>query len=205
MIAEILSEMWKEVVGSPATMIAEVVQFVILVGIIWLVAFGYGKRRGFVANMLTERQAQVRSRLEEAQGAGARLAEATRAAQQREAAAPEEAERLLAEARRAAAESEAQVHADADAEAARIVERAHTALANERAQMQAELRDQLVDLVSQATRSIMNEKLTVAEQRTRIEDAIVAGVASAGESDAAGKRSGRAAPARAAAPSGKAD
>ncbi|HEY5541113.1 MAG TPA: hypothetical protein VIL41_06640 [Coriobacteriia bacterium] len=194
MIAEILSEMGKEVVGSPLGMLAEVLQFIILVGIIWLVAFGFGKRRGFVANMLSERKAHVQTRLEEAHGADGRLADAMSAAHQREQAAAEEAERLVAEARRSAADSEQQARADADAEAARIVERAHAALVNERAQMQADLREQLIDLVSQATRSIMNEKLTVAEQRERIEDAIVAGVATAEQAEAGVQRRVRATP-----------
>ena len=181
MITEILHEVAKEFVGYPVRMIAEIVQFLILIAIVWMVAFGIGKRRGFVANMLTERMGHVQEQVHEAQGANAQLDDATNAARDREAAAAEEAERLVAEARAAAAKSEEQVRAEADAEATRIVERARMALVNETAQMQADLREQLVEYVSQASRSIMNEKLTVAEQRTRIEGAIVSGVATAGK------------------------
>ena len=46
-------------------------------------------------------------------------------------------------------------------------------MSTEQQEMLLELREQLVDLVSSATRSIMNEKLTVAEQRTLIENTIV--------------------------------
>jgi F-type H+-transporting ATPase subunit b len=195
MIGEILSEMGKEVAGSPVRMIAEVTQFLILIAIIWLVAFGFGKRRGFVTNMVAERRTRVQAELVEAQGATGRLEEATTAAQQREAAATKEAKRLVTEARSSAEEYDAQVRAEADAEAGRIVDRARTALVNERAQMQADVSEQLVDLVSQATRSIMNEKLT-----------IVAGVAAAGKSDAIAKPRVRAkAPARAAAVGGTSD
>jgi len=183
--AEILSAIGKEIVDNPMTMVAEVVQFLILVGIIWVVAFGFGKRRGFIANMLTERKKHVAVRLEEAQGAEARLAESTQDARRRNQAAAEEAEQLLAEATDSAKASEEQTRLEADAEAARILQRANSALDNERAQMQADLREQLVELVSQATRSIMNEKLTVAEQRSRIQEAITTGVATAADSDVA--------------------
>ena len=198
MISQILSAIGNELVESPLRIIAEVSQFLILFAIIWVVAIGFGKRRGFVANMLSERRQQVRAQLDEAQGAEARLSDATSAAAAREAAAAKEAERLLAEARSTAAESSVRVHAETDAEAERIVERARTALANERTQMQADLSEQLVDLVSQATRSIMNEKLTVAEQRARIEEAITAGVAAAAQPADSGRQRVRARPPRAA-------
>ena len=204
MINQILSAIGSEVVVSPVRIIAEVSQFLILIAIIWVVAIGFGKRRGFVANMLSERRQQVREELDEAQGAEARLKDATSAAAEREAAAAQEAERLVAEARSVAEESSTRVRAEADAEAERILERARTALANERTQMQTDLSEQLVDLVSQATRSIMNEKLTVAEQRTRIEDAIAAGVASAAPPAESGRQRVRARPPRAAV-SSKAD
>ena len=197
MISQILSAIGNELVESPVRIIAEVSQFLILFAIIWVVAIGFGKRRGFVANMLSERKQQVRAQLDEAQGAEAHLLDATSAAAAREAAAAKEAERLVAEARAAAGDSSDRVHAETDAEAERIVERARTALANERTQMQADLSEQLVDLVSQATRSIMNEKLTVAEQRARIEDAITEGVAAAQPADSRRQRV-RARPPRAA-------
>ena len=184
-VTEIFSAIGTEIVDSPMTIVAELVQFLLLVGIIWVVAFGFGKRRGFVANMLSERKTHVAQRLEEAQGAAGRLAQSTQDARQRNQAAADEAERLLAEAKAGAKASEASAHLEADAEAARILERANAALDNERAQMQADLREQLVELVSQATRSIMNEKLTVAEQRSRIEEAITAGVTTAGDSGSA--------------------
>ena len=177
MFVVILSEMAKEYAQFPVRMIAELLQFIILVAIIWVVAIGFGKRRGFVANMLSERMTRVRADLEQAQGAPATLEEATQAAKQREDAAAKEAERLAIEARDGTAKSREEARAEADIEAERIVERARAALVNERAQMESDLREQLVELVSQASRLIMNEKLTVAEQRSRIEEAITAGVA----------------------------
>jgi F-type H+-transporting ATPase subunit b len=178
---EILHEIGAEVAADPGRMVAEFVQFAILIGLIWVVGFGFGKRRGFVTNMISERRERIGTQLEEAQGADARLELAESAASEREQAARAEAERLIAEAKAGAEQSDEQVRSEADAEAARIMDRARTALENERAQMQADLREQLVELVSQASRSIMNEKLTVAEQRSRIEEAIVAGVSSASE------------------------
>ena len=40
--------------------------------------------------------------------------------------------------------------------------------------MRSELREELVTIVAQATRSILSEKMSVAEQRAAIEQAIVA-------------------------------
>jgi F-type H+-transporting ATPase subunit b len=185
---EILNEIGHEIAAEPWNMVVEVAQFLILIAVIWIVALGFGKRKGFVTNMLSERQLRIQAQLAEAQGANARLDAAELAAGERERAAAEEAERLLSEATDGAARSAQQVRAESDSEAARIVDRARTALDNERAQMQADLREQLVELVSQASRSIMNEKLTVAEQRSRIEETIVAGVATAGKANSASER-----------------
>ena len=176
MIAQILSAIAEEVTKAPMMVIAEFVQSIALVVIVWGVAIGFGKRRGMIMNMLDERATHVKKQLEHAAGAKGELEKARADAEKRLAEARAEAERLRADADAEVAKSEADAHASADAEAERIVERANSALTNERAQMLADLRDELVDLVSEATRSIMNEALTVAEQRDRIETAIAEGI-----------------------------
>jgi len=175
-VTEILNEIGKDILASPLRMVAELVQFALLVGIAWVVAIGFGKRRGFVKNMVSERRQKIAEHLEDASHARDSLTEAQRAAEELLASATTEAAGVLDDAKRESAQAEEAERRSSEAEAARIVERAKTALANEQAQMQADLRDELVDLVSEATRSIMNEALTVAEQRERIEEAIVSGV-----------------------------
>ena len=188
MLAQILSAVLKEVVESPMNLVAEIVQFLALAAIIWIVAFGFGKRRGFVVNMLDERQHHVRGQLDQAAAAQGQLEEARASAEKRLGDASAEASRLQSEAETEVTQSEAAARASSDAEAERIVERAKSALTNERVQMLADLRDELVDLVSEATRSIMNEALTVAEQRDRIEGAIKAGVSGDGDHATGGRR-----------------
>ena len=181
MIHEILIAIEEEVLSNPMRMIAEVVQFLLLVGIAWVAVIGFGKRRGFVANMLAERSQTTADRLEGATQATQELEDARLAAEERLSSAKVEAERLVESAESETTASEQAARAAADAEAQRIVERAHTALANERAQMQADLRDELVGLVSEATRAIMSEALSVAEQRERIERSIVASISTDGD------------------------
>ena len=176
MIAQILSAIVKEITEQPMMVIAEFVQSIALVVIVWGVAIGFGNRRGMILNMLDERATHVKKQLEHAEGAKDELESARTDAEKRLAEARTEAERLRTEADAEVAKSEVDARASADAEAERIVERASLALTNERAQMLADLRDELVDLVSEATRSIMNEALTVAEQRDRIEAAIAEGI-----------------------------
>ena len=172
-VHEIVLEISAEVIHEPLRLVAEIVQFALLIGIVWVVAIGFGKRKGFVANMLTERQAKVAARLDRASQAETVLAEAKREATSTTRSAMAKARELVAQAKRECEEIDKAARAEADAECARITERAESALATEQQEMLLELREQLVELVSSATRSIMNEKLTVAEQRTLIENNIV--------------------------------
>ena len=187
MIGEIFQAIRDEIAGSTGAelrMVAEVVQFTILIAIVWVVAIGWGKRRGFVANMLVERKSRLHQRLDAASHAEQDLAHARQIASLKVRTANADARRTRADAKREAEQLEARAKADADAEAARITQRAETALATELAEMNLEIREELVDIVAQATRSIMNEKMTVAEQRKLIEDTIIANVAKARGDDA---------------------
>ena len=118
-------------------MVAEVAQFAILVGIAWVVALGFGNRKGFVSNMLAERKRRVDEHVAEAAVSDERLAAAKKAAEDRTRGAEEECRTVLEAARADAESSERETCDAADAEAQRIAERAETALANERMQMQA--------------------------------------------------------------------
>jgi F-type H+-transporting ATPase subunit b len=172
-VQEILAEMGAEVVAEPMRLVAEVAQFAILLAIVWVVAVGFGKRRGFVANMLAERADRIHHELELASHADADLAEAQATARMRLSEAQAECDGLLAAARADAEKLEADSRAQTDTEVARIAERTDSALATENDEMRLELREELVSVVAQATRSILNEKMTVTEQRDLIEDSIM--------------------------------
>jgi F-type H+-transporting ATPase subunit b len=173
---EIYSEILHELTVYPVRMLLEAIQFLLLLVIIWVVAMGTRKRRGFVANMLAERDERVRGRLEEASHAEERLVASTELAQAKTAKADSEAEGLLSDARLEAEQITAQAAKDADTEAERIISRAESALATERAEMEMEIREELVDLVAQATRTVMSEKVSLDEQRHLIERAIVVSI-----------------------------
>jgi F-type H+-transporting ATPase subunit b len=170
---EILSEMGVEVSASPVRMIAEWLQFAVLIAIIWVVAMGWGKRSGFVANLLSERAERIGRKLEIASHAEDDLALARQQAAERLRTADVEAKRLVKAARADAKEVERSTREETDAEALRITERARDALATEAEEMRSELREELVAIVAQAARSILSEKMSVAEQRAAIEQAIV--------------------------------
>lgn len=181
---EIAAEIGTEVVQSPVTLIAEVVQFALLLSIIWVVAIGFGRRRGFVANMLTERQERTSARLESASHAESTLEESKRQVASMTRAGRSEAREMITQAKLECAEIGASARSETDADCSRIAERAESALATEQQEMLLELREQLVELVSSSTRSIMNEKLTVSEQRKLIENTIVGTMNASAGSDA---------------------
>jgi F0F1-type ATP synthase membrane subunit b/b' len=174
---EILAEMGLEVVENPVRMIAEIVQFVLLIGIVWVVAVGFGKRRGFVANLLSERYERIERDVERASHADENLSLAQANVRERSDTVAAEASRILAVGQADAERIESTACAEADAESSRILDRAKSALATETEEMHLELREELVTIVAQATRSILNEKMTVSEQRELIENSIVASLA----------------------------
>ena len=181
---EILTEMATELAVEPMRIIAENIQFAVLMAIVWVVAIGFGKRRGFVANMLSERRERIAARVESASHAEKQLEDSKHSAATTTRTARAKARAIVVEAKKECAEIETTTQAETDAECRRIEERAESALATEQQEMLLELREQLVELVSSATRSIMNEKLTVSEQRTLIENTIVGSMESSASSEA---------------------
>ena len=175
---EIFKEMGLEVTQEPVRMIAEITQFALLIGIVWVVAIGFGKRKGFVANLLSERAERTDRNLEIASRAPENLALAQKSATERIDSAETEARQLLEAAHADAEQIESTARAEADAEVSRITERAQSALTMETEEMHLELREELVSIVAQATRSILNEKMSVSEQRELIESSIAASLGS---------------------------
>jgi len=124
---EILATMIEEVQAAPVRQIAEVLQFAVLIGIVWVVALGFGKRRGFVLSMLAERRESMSERIAEALDSETMLASAKHDAAAVERTARAEARRVLSEATRDAERIEADAKAVADADAETVTARAQSA------------------------------------------------------------------------------
>jgi F-type H+-transporting ATPase subunit b len=168
-MSEVLHEIVTEIGAGPGAFAIEVLQFFVLVAIVYFVAFGFGSRKGMISNMLTERRDRVAARVERAAHADEQLARSREEARARVAAVGSEAATIRREARARARSSRRDLRAAADAEAASIRERAVKVLEEERAEMHVEIRDRLVGVVAQATRSLLNEGLSPHEQRELIQ------------------------------------
>lgn len=169
---EIFVAMVEDVRTAPMRQVAELVQFAVLMAIVWVVAIGFGTRRGFIVNMLAEKREALAASISEALGSESRLTAARHEAGSVERAARADARKVLADAASDAEKLVADARAAADAEAALVTSRAENALTTEREEMEMELRDSLIEAVATATRAIMNEQMTVSEQRLLIESAI---------------------------------
>jgi F0F1-type ATP synthase membrane subunit b/b' len=173
-MSDVLHEIAREIGGNPAAFVIEIVQFVVLLAIVYVVALGFGHRKGMVANMLTERRQRVAVRVERAAHADEMLAQARDQAAARAAAARRDAATIVREARAAARDSRRDARAAADAEAQSIRARARQVLEEEGAEMGVEMRDRLVGVVAQATRALLNEGLSEQEQRQLIQGIVSA-------------------------------
>lgn len=173
MLAEIAAQVIEEIVHEPWRLVIELAQFAVLVLIIKAVAFGFGKRRGMVVNMLAERRHRIEDELLLAEGREAGAAAAPDEAARIAAEAAADAKRLVAEAREQAAAERERILADADAEAVELERQATDALAHEREEVLGGVRDELLDVVTAATRQVLDEGYSPKEQRAMIEDAIL--------------------------------
>jgi F-type H+-transporting ATPase subunit b len=168
-MSEILHEIVTEISAAPSAFVIEVVQCLLILAIVYLVAFGFGRRKGMVTNMLAERRERVARRVDRATHADEELERSREEAAARVSAAKSEAAGIVRQARTTARTLAKQTRATTDAEAAEIRERAVKALEEERAEMHVEIRDRLVGVVAQATRSMLSEGLSPHEQRQLIQ------------------------------------
>lgn len=176
-MGELFSEIAHEITADPTKFAIEIVQFGILVGIVWMVAVGFGTRQGMVTKMLASRRERVGTGIARIKSADGVLESASMKAAEVVEAGRKEAAATIADARRAARAEHADAKAAADAEAAQIRARANEVLDAELAEMHVQIREALVDVVAHATRSILNEGLTMAEQRDLIQNSVSGGIA----------------------------
>lgn len=189
MVGELFAEIAHEISAHPTTFAIEVAQFVLLVLIVKVVALGFGKRRGFVVNILADRRHRIEARIEAASHAAERLETAREQAAERIAVARGSAARILLDARAEARGVVDAAMAAAEDETEATRRRADETLETEMEEMHVEVRDKLVELVAGATRTILSETYTPTEQRALIQKAIVQGLDRI-DSQIAGARAG---------------
>lgn len=173
MVSELFHEIRVEIAANPTTIIIEVVQFVILIAIVWVVAIGVGKRSGLVKNMLKERRVKIASDLGMADGSEAALESAKQKAVADVAEAQASAKKTLTDARRKAKAERTAGAAAADREAEALRDHAQQLLVMEHQEMLAEARERLLEVVGSATRHILSERISPAEQRALVQRAIM--------------------------------
>ncbi|MRS12368.1 MAG: hypothetical protein EG823_04765 [Actinobacteria bacterium] len=173
---ELITEVWHEIAAKPVVFAVEIAQFAILVFIIKAVAFGIGKRKGMVTNMLAERRERILAELAEADAGQEALQNAAERVSEIQHRADAIARSILREARANAREQKRAILAEGESRAAEIVVEAHEALAKEQADMLEGIRDQLVDVVTASTHQVLEQGLSPAEQRAVVQRAIIAGI-----------------------------
>jgi F-type H+-transporting ATPase subunit b len=172
MVIEIAHQIGAKVAAEPWIILLEVFQFLLLVGIVWLVAAGTRKRPGLIKKRLATRGERVASQLEHALTADERSQDARALALETVRDARREARKIKATATRDAHKLENSARATVDAEVERIAVRVSEALDSEAAASRQELREELVEVVAQATRSVLSTSLSLSEQRDLIERAV---------------------------------
>jgi F-type H+-transporting ATPase subunit b len=170
---ELLAGLIHEITVDPIKFVIELVQFAALVLIIKSVAFGFGKSKGFLGNMLSERRKRVAAQIERIEGASSELVSARGQATSMVAQAKLDSRALLKEARatakREAVEAERMIASDAED----IRRQARENLERERSETLSGIHDQLVDVVVMATRQMLDQGLAPQAQREMVRRTIL--------------------------------
>lgn len=173
---EVLREALHEIVAKPLVFLLELAQFAALVFIIKAIAFGLGGKSGTLTNMLAERRRRIGEQLDGVRIAEESLRQAHMDSVELVAVARTEAAATIRSARANAAAEAANTDAAAAREAEEVMAHAEQALAKERSEVLDGIRGRLVDVVAQATRQILDGGLPPAEQRARIQDAVLGSI-----------------------------
>lgn len=150
-------------VPKPAEFIPALVAFLV----IWFVLAK--KAWPQILKALDARQEKIQSDLDEADATKQKAAEELKEYEQKIAAAQQQADDIIAEAKRTAEEQRSQVRAQAQKEAADIITNAHNAVENERRSAMIDLTDSVANLSVQIASKIIDENLDEDKQRKLIE------------------------------------
>ena len=167
-MGELFREMLREITGRPAVFAAEVVQFLLLVGIVL-----YLLRRS-VGPKLKERRERISAEVEKADRVEEAWAEARKQAAVIAAEARAQAERILEAAGIAVHEQRRAGLERIEQEAAGITRRAQEAIAAEKERVVREGADRLVELITQVTRRFLEEALSESDRRALTHKLILA-------------------------------
>jgi F0F1-type ATP synthase membrane subunit b/b' len=186
--AETIRLLIEEITANYVKFGVELLQFALLATGFWVLAIGYGKRRGILVNAVDRRAQETTADLALVASAPSIVEAAHADAVRIRSEAHAQAEGLVREATMEAEAVRRDAAASAAHESAGILERADMAVQTEFAEMHAEIRDELVNIVADATRSVMNERLSLPEQRELIQNAILDSVGKGAEKKGASSK-----------------
>ncbi|MDQ1583830.1 MAG: hypothetical protein QOF36_1884 [Microbacteriaceae bacterium] len=154
------------------TFIAEVIAFLLILGIFWKYILPY------IQGPMRERQALIAKQIEDSEEAKTKLAEAERAYQNALNEARTEAAQIRENARAEAQRTVEELRTQAQEEQARIVARGEEQLASQRSSIVRELRAEIGTLAVELSEKIVNQRLSDETQVSATVDAFLAGLES---------------------------
>ncbi len=168
---ELIQEVLRQITGEPLLFIVEIVQFLLLVLIIWFLL------PRLVGTALKERRKRIAAEAAKADQADAEYAKAQQQAAELVAAARAEAQRTL-EAAGTAAQDERRAGLDQlEKEANAILLQARQTIETEKDRVASEASEQLVTLIMLVVRRFIEESLTEDERRAVTQKLILASLA----------------------------
>jgi F-type H+-transporting ATPase subunit b len=153
-----------------ATFIAEVIAFLLILGIVWKYILPY------IQGPLEKRQELIATGVREADEARQKLAEADKAYQDALKEARTEAAQIRENARAEAQRTIEELRVQAQEEAARIVARGEELLANQRGSVVRELRAEIGTLAVELSEKILDQRLADDAQVRATVDSFIAGL-----------------------------
>ena len=159
------------------TFIAEVIAFLIILGIIWKYIVPY------IQQPMRERQEMIRQQAEDADKAREQLAQAQSAYQNALTEARTEAAKIRENARSEAQRTVEELRATAQEESARIVARGSEQLALQRSAIVRELRGEIGSLAVELSEKIVSQRLSEDAQVSATVDAFLADLRNADDAD----------------------
>lgn len=149
-----------------STLLAQIINFIILFGLLYLVAYKP------IMRMLDERSARVKESMEQTERIKEQAANAEEESRKQIEAAGMEGQELIAKATRNGEEIRQQAQQEASQQAESLLNRARTEIQRERDEAIGELRQEVADLTILAAEKVINRSLDKETHRRLIEETI---------------------------------
>lgn len=146
--------------------IAQFINFVIVVGVLWYYAVGP------LTKKMTERTKAIEKGLADAKKVEENLARAEELKEEKLADARREAERIIEEAKKTVEQNRAETLAKTKAEAEKVVTEAKRQIAVEKEKMAADLKAEVRDLVMATTAKVLEEVITADKDKELIKKTV---------------------------------